>query len=213
MIETSGESRLATFRARAAQLASKWRIATQGLTSQRIRAILALGCVLGLGAVGTTARWSDEAVATSGIFSTGSIDLQLNSDQGNPTAYAFATLSKTGMKPGNSVAATLPVQNKGPLPFTYSMATVATGGLANHLTVAVYSGGVASNTATAGSCTGTAVVGPTSLNGAAVPSRGPLAATNGTETLCFVIALSPIAPISAQSATASATFTFSATAS
>ncbi|WP_027503677.1 SipW-dependent-type signal peptide-containing protein, partial [Rhodococcus sp. UNC363MFTsu5.1] len=66
-----------------------------------------LGIVLGLGAIGTLAAWSDTATATSGVFSTGSIDLQLNGQQGNPGAYAFATLTKTGMMPGNSVAATL----------------------------------------------------------------------------------------------------------
>ncbi len=182
------------------------------MPSRRLRAVLSLGCILGLGVVGTSAAWSDEATAVSGTFSTGSVDIQLNNSQGNPTAYAFTTLNMSSMKPGQSKAATLPVQNKGTLPFNYSMSTSASGALAPYLTVAIYPGGSASNSGNIGSCTGSALSGhPAALSSVTVPSRGPLAATSGSETLCFLVALSATAPTSVQSATASATFTFTAT--
>lgn len=198
--------------------------------SARSRAVLTLGVVLGLGAVGTLAAWSDTATATSGAFSTGSVDIQLNNDQGNPTAYAFATLNmpnllsspnKSIMLPGNSVAATLPVQNKGSLAFGYTLAASATGVLlAPYLTVAVYTGATASNTAATGTCGGTGSsqigTGTTLSTSGSVPliaiSRA-LGATTGAETLCFVVTLSSSAPTTVQSETATATFVFTATAS
>ncbi|NKU63947.1 hypothetical protein GS891_12655 [Rhodococcus hoagii] len=41
------------------------------MTGSRTRAVASLGIVLGLGAIGTLAAWSDTATATSGVFSTG----------------------------------------------------------------------------------------------------------------------------------------------
>lgn len=49
----------------------------------RTRAVLSLGMVLGLGAVGTMAAWSGSTTATSGMFSTGSIRLELNGQHPN----------------------------------------------------------------------------------------------------------------------------------
>ncbi|MBM4514492.1 hypothetical protein GS438_17995 [Rhodococcus hoagii] len=92
-------------------------------------------------AIGTLAAWSDTATATSGVFSTGSINLKLNGDDGNPTAYSFATLTKTNMLPNASVAATLPVQNTGTVPFSYAMYAAATSSpLAPYLKVTVSTG-------------------------------------------------------------------------
>lgn len=44
----------------------------------RTRAVLSLGMVFGLGAVGTMAAWSDTATATTGMFSTSSVNVQMN---------------------------------------------------------------------------------------------------------------------------------------
>ncbi len=176
------------------------------------RAIASLGIVLGLGAIGTLAAWSDSATATSGVFSTGSVDLQLNNNQGNPTAYAFATLTKTDMLPGNSVAATLPVQNKGSVPFSYTMgASSNTSTLAPYLKVTVSTG-----TSNGTVCSGGTVL----ANGLALTSAGTtnlittargLPATTGSETLCFQVTLDANAPTSVQSQTVNTSFNFNAT--
>ncbi|CAM3034162.1 SipW-dependent-type signal peptide-containing protein [Skermania piniformis] len=185
----------------------------RAVVGPRTRALLTLGTVFGLGAVATLAAWSDTATATSGILSTGTVDLALAGNQGNPAPYAFVGLSKTGMLPGHSVAATLPVQNVGSLPLQYTMTAAGAGTVAQYLTVAVFTG-AASNTATTGSCSGgqlgSTVLGATTT---VVPTRGPLAATGGNETLCFLVTLSAAAPASAQNQSATATFTFAATAS
>lgn len=177
----------------------------------KVRAIASLGIVLGLGAIGTLAAWSDSATATSGVFSTGSIDLQLNGNQGNPSAYAFASLTKTGMLPGASVAATLPVQNTGTTSFNYTMAAAATSStLAPYLKVIVSTG-----TSNGTVCSGGTVI----ANNVALVSGGsanliPAAralANGGSETLCFQVTLDAAAPTTVQSQTVNTSFNFNAT--
>ncbi|WFR72167.1 SipW-dependent-type signal peptide-containing protein [Prescottella defluvii] len=185
--------------------------ARAALTGSRPRAIASLGIVLGLGAIGTLAAWSDTATATSGVFSTGSIDLQLNGNQGNPNAYAFTTLTKTSMMPGDSVAATLPVQNTGTTPFNYTMVANATSSeLAPQLKVVISTG---SSNGTA--CSGGTVIAnnlPLVSGGAAnlIPTARPLA-VGASETLCFQVTLDANAPVSVQNKTVSTSFNFNAT--
>ena len=44
----------------------------------RVRAVLALGTVVGLSPVGTLASWTDTVPITGTTFKSGTIDLQLN---------------------------------------------------------------------------------------------------------------------------------------
>lgn len=181
------------------------------LTGSRTRAIASLGIVLGLGAIGTLAAWSDTATATSGVFSTGSVDLKLNGDPGNPTAYNFATLTKSNMMPGNSVAATLPVQNAGVASFTYTMAAAATTSpLAPFLKVTI-STGTSNGTVCSG---GTAIATDVALvsGGSANLITAPRTLNNGvSETLCFQVKVDPAATTAAQGQTVNASFNFTAT--
>ena len=103
------------------------------LKSARFRALLSLGMVLGLGAVGTLAAWSAAPVTTSGVFTTAVVDIQLNGDQGNPTAYPITFTAPKSLLPGESVSAVLPVQNKGNLPFTYTASAIGAGTLGPQL--------------------------------------------------------------------------------
>ncbi|MFD1814525.1 SipW-dependent-type signal peptide-containing protein [Rhodococcus gannanensis] len=181
------------------------------LSGGRPRAIASLGIVLGLGAIGTLAAWSDSATATSGVFSTGSIDLQLNGNQGNPSAYAFASLTKTGMMPGASVAATLPVQNTGTTSFNYTMAAAATSStLAPYLKVIV-STGTSNGTVCSG---GTVIANNVALVSGGTANLIPTArslANGGSETLCFQVTLDAAAPTTVQSQTVNTSFNFNAT--
>ena len=186
------------------------------LGSARVRALLALGMVLGTGAVGTMAAWTDTATATSGAFSTGTIDLQLNGNQGNPTAYAFTALTKANMSPGQSIAAMLPVQNKGSVAFTYTANTTSTTStLAPYLKVSTYSGGTAANASNVGTCSGTSIIANTSLvNGgtsANIIGTRSLPATSGVDDICFLVTLDAAAPSTVQGTTVTVTFNFTAT--
>lgn len=177
-----------------------------GATSGRARAIMSVGIVLGLGAVGTLAAWTDNATATSGVFSTGSIEMKLNGDPGDPTAYGFTALTKTGMMPGDSVTATLPVQNTGAAQFKYTMAATATGeaALAPFMKVTVLDQ----------SCT-TPIAGPVGLSTTAatpiITTGRQLAANTGSETLCFKVALDTGVLSAQQNKSINVSFQFAAT--
>lgn len=202
--------------------------------SGRVRALLSLGMVLGLGTVGTLAVWSSNAEATTGIFSTGSIDLKLDESDG-PTAnpYAFTALKMSTMIPGRSVAAVLPVQNRGSVKFDYSAtakavaeSTVAGGignadVLARNLEITVHPGGTVSGPATKQVCSDTAIA-TKPLSTAAAPmaafplitTRGPLV-SGADENICFQVkfkqpAAGTYAPAAAQSAKLHVDFVFTA---
>ncbi|GAA4482279.1 hypothetical protein GCM10023094_31910 [Rhodococcus olei] len=181
------------------------------LSGGKPRAVASLGIVLGLGAIGTLAAWSDSATATSGVFSTGSIDLQLNGNQGNPAAYAFASLTKTGMLPGSSVAATLPVQNTGSTPFNYTMAAAATSStLAPYLKVIVSTGTSNGTTCSGGTVIANGVALVSGGSASLIPTARPLA-NGGSETLCFQVTLDSAAPTTVQNQTVNTSFNFNAT--
>lgn len=178
----------------------------RALGGGRVRATLSLGIVLGLGSVGTLAAWSDSASATSGMFSTATIDLQLDNNPGNPNAYVITSLNKTNMMPGDTVQATLPIQNKGSAAFKYTMSASATGesGLAPLMKV----------TALESNCS-TVVNGPLGLSTVAatpiITTGRSLAATSGTETICLRVTLDPGVTTAMQNKTLNVSFIFSAT--
>ncbi|MFX1784944.1 CalY family protein [Prescottella equi] len=93
----------------------------------RTRAVLSLGMVFGLGAVGTLAAWSDSATATTGVFSTSSIQMKVDGQR--PTA-TFAKLKKNSMIPGNSVAGDIRVQNTGTVDYKWAVSASGTGSAA-----------------------------------------------------------------------------------
>lgn len=103
----------------------------------RLRALLSLGMVVGLGAVGTLAAWTDQATATA-QFSAGTVDLELGPEaDGRP---ALTSLTVDNMYPGSKKAAIVTVTNTGTLPLSYNLS----GGsdrptaLLSALTVSVY---------------------------------------------------------------------------
>ncbi|MEV0948904.1 SipW-dependent-type signal peptide-containing protein [Rhodococcus sp. NPDC049939] len=180
------------------------------ISGSKPRAIASLGIVFGLGAIGTLAAWSDTATATSGVFSTGSIDMQLADEQGNPDAYAFATLTKEGMIPGDSVAAVLPVQNTGTTPFNYTMSAAASSSeLADHMMVKVTTG-----TSDGEVCSGDPLAADQFLlsgDSVDVLSEPRTLAVGASEDLCIEMSVGPDAPNSVQDMSVEAALNFNAT--
>ena len=179
-------------------------------TWARVRAVLAVGGVLGLGAVGTLAAWTDQSTATSGQFSAGKIDIKLGTTpvDNNPPAFTTA-FAVTAMKPGDTVIAPLQVNNSGTVPFTYTISGTATNNgagadqLGTAMAVQVYPNAT---------CTGATVLNtPLKFTFPATTPR-PLAAT-ANETLCFRATLPATADTALQSTSTVATFTFVATSS
>jgi predicted ribosomally synthesized peptide with SipW-like signal peptide len=188
--------------------------------SRRVRALLSLGLLGSALVVGTYAYWTDDVTISGTTFTTGTLDLQVNSSD----SYSTTTLgmSSTPMVPGNTSAEVLTVKNNGTVPLKYTL----TGGLAGTdaaafntaaaLKLTIVSGGTRSGSGNAATCTGgTTIYGPTSLTNVTTTAiigtrRGPVAAA-GTEALCFQITFDTAAPSTLQGKTATATFTATGT--
>jgi predicted ribosomally synthesized peptide with SipW-like signal peptide len=176
-------------------------------TKDRVRALLAAGTVLGLGAVGTLAAWTDSSTATTGTFSTGTIDLRLGSGTTDPNPFSFTTFATSNMAPGSATTATLQVNNSGTLPFTYNVSGSATNSgagsdqLGSALTLQIYAGTT---------CSGTVLNSPATFTFSALGTTRTLAAGTN-ETLCFRAALPTGADTALQGKSTVGTFVFTAT--
>lgn len=181
------------------------------ITSSRTRAVLCIGMLVGLGAVGTLAKWNDQAAATSGEIATGRINILANSEK----QHTFSALGMAGMRSGNSKAANLTVGNNGSIPLRYTVAVTGSGKLSPYLEITAFTGGSATNANSVGTCPGGTQVGKaTARDGsetALVTAAQTLAATSGSQVLCFVAALAASTPTSASNTTGTLTLTFRAT--
>lgn len=184
----------------------------------RLRALLSLGMVVGLGAVGTLAAWSDQATATA-TFTAGKLDLALNDAAGD---VALTTTTVGNVHPGSSWAGTIKVSNKGTIPLVYTVASsfkeleggvlgaglpqTATQPAQPGLQAEVYLNGAATNTNFKGTCSGT-LIGSGPLGGVLMNTTQPLE-PNVDETLCIRLELPQDAPNEAQGDSTNVTLTF-----
>lgn len=180
----------------------------------RARAFMAMGVVVGLGAITTTALWTDSASVAGTTISTGTLDLKVD---GQDSVTGYTSLNITNMVPGGSVAAVLTIANAGNVPFTYVASSAATNtpvakDLAAALQVKVTGAtsvtGAATPTAT---CGGTTLAGTgTALNTGLVTTARPLAAGTN-EKICVQVTLPSTAANALQGASTSVTLQFDAT--
>ena len=187
--------------------------------SGRIRAVLALGMVLGLSSVGTAASWTDAVQVTGTTFTSGTIDLKVNELQ----AVTSTTLSLTDMVPGATSADILRVRNGGTAALTYTIS----GGLggtdgsafasAGAVLLSIYANATKTGAGNAVTCTGgSALVTNQSLTSSTGTTlvgtaQGPVAAGAQGAPLCFQVTFAAAAPSSLQSKAATASFTFTGT--
>lgn len=191
------------------------------LRSTRVRALLSIGIVLGFGAVGTLAYWTNSATLTGGTFTAGNLDIKLGSPapgfDDNPSEFSTGATSfaMTNMQPGSSKAATVLVRNSGSLDFTYTATGITAGGtLASLLEFKVVPSGVINAGAT--DCTGTSSYNATmavspvlpALPSNVITANRPLA-SGASEAFCVVATL-PTGTTTGQLSSATATFTFNA---
>ena len=181
----------------------------------RVRAGLSLGVVLGLGATGTMAAWTDTATAESGLFGAADVELTIN---GESPEFAFASVED--VMPGQSVAGNLVLANEGDVDLRYLMdmevegLTTAKGGtgqqrgdatsLGEHLTLTVHS----STTADGVTCPGEEIVSQTMTVGdprSVLTDYRPVAAV-ASDTICVQATLASNAPIQSRMAQVGVTF-------
>lgn len=177
-------------------------------SSRRVRALLAIGPLVGLSWLGAYAAFTDSVDVTTS-FSTGSVVIRANDQTGT---VAFTSLTTTGMIPGTVRYAPLRITNSGTSDFNYSMSTAVTGStpLASALVVGIKVVPSATCTSTEYNASRTVVYAETAGLASAAFAARPLAAT-ASEFLCFSVALPSGASNSLQGLTSNATFTFAAT--
>ncbi|QMU22193.1 SipW-dependent-type signal peptide-containing protein [Gordonia rubripertincta] len=180
------------------------------LRSTRVRAVLACGIVFGLGTVGTMAAWSATNTTTSGTFTTGSVDLWLNNVNATTTAPLTIPLGSS-LLPGQSGAVIINVQNRGISAGNYTTQARATNAAGQAVRLSIVVGGSVSGS----TCMGTPSVSNlalTATNVSLLGTRGPLAATSGSDSLCLQFTLPTSAPNAVQSTTGTVIFTFTGSA-
>lgn len=177
----------------------------------RVLGVLALlgVAVLGMGGQGTFAFWNDSDTVIGGTFTAGKLDLTVDGQQGNPTAYAKTNLALSAMVPGESVASTLALANAGDADLTYVATVTKAGALAAPLSVELYAG----STETGDDATYPRTEGCTST---ATPITSGSTATRlnrgASQNVCVKVTLPPSTDTSFQSASSgSVTLTIVAT--
>src|SRR5262245_50723979 len=186
-----------------------------------VRAVLALGILVGLAPTGTMASFRATTVLSPASFVTDNLDLRLwdaSTLVGPGGSVALAGLAPAGLVPGESVAMAVPVRNDGGAPFTWSATATATGGLASSLKFTTYVGGTATNSTSVldvrtGSCSGTAATTNRTLSGTASSVIGtqPALAAGANVSVCVLLLLPATAAASAAGTTAAITYNFAAT--
>ncbi len=185
------------------------------LSSNAARSLLSLGMVVGLGATGTYAYWTDTVSVTGTTISTGTIDLKVNNAD---SVSDFTTMNVTTMVPGDSTAGVVTVKNSGTAPLKYYVDAAPSNadgkGLGAALTVKVTGDAATGGSGRAVTCPGTALSpsGTTfaaSMLGSAGTPR--LLAPGASESVCIQATLPTTAPGTLQAATTNITFTFNGT--
>jgi len=188
--------------------------------SGRIRALLCLGLLGGLGITTSLAYWTDDVAISGATFTAGTLDLEVD----NADPFTGATvLSMSDMVPGATSAQVLTVENAGTAPLKYTLVGGLTGADAAaysssaSLKLTIVLNGTKSGSGNTSTCTGgSTIFGPTALTSTTTTSilakrpASPLAST-ATESLCFQITFDAAAPTSLQATTVDAVFTATGT--
>ncbi|WP_281291020.1 SipW-dependent-type signal peptide-containing protein [Nocardioides antri] len=170
----------------------------------RTRALLCVGVLAALGAVGTSASWTDTASLTTGPLTGGAMDLQLQTATagvgavGLGTNHTEAEIAAPNLTPSESKAFAFTVRNVGNADFTYGATVTQTGTwtfTAGAITVQLFSGGAPSTDTTypvqeacAGGTPITTAVAVTSTNTVVIPTTRALV-KNTNDSLCLVVAM------------------------
>lgn len=177
------------------------------LISRRLRAVLSIGMVIGIGVVGTLALWSSTVNTRSGVFTTATINVL--ADGVKSGSFTFAP---SGILPGQSAAKVVTVSNTGSASFTYTASASSGNALGQGVTLTAVAGATTSSGICGPGTTLTTAKAITATPTAFATGRGPVAPTSGTDTLCFQLNLPLTAPANLAGTSGSVLFTFNATA-
>lgn len=181
----------------------------------RTRAILSLGLLLGMGAVATSAYFSDQVTVAGVQIESGPMHIDVGTnDKVKQDSIAWPGPSLLDIGPGVSKSAMVKVTNNsvGPVTFSYDIEADATGALGGVLQVTVYRGGTENGT----SCSGGVPIGsaptPAPLDTFDQPAGVNLAPTQ-FHNICIQVTrpATPVPPALPGGSTSTITFRFPAT--
>lgn len=176
----------------------------------------AVALLLTVGGAGTLGWWNDTATVQGAALSAGTLDVEVDGVEGNPTAHTWTALTMADMAPGEARAAQLIVANAGSTPFTWSVTGRSTGTLTGALDLLARAGGTVTTDATyprVDTCSGSGgTVGALTGAHAPVDVGGTLTLVPGAQTtLCVVVTLRADAAGSYQGATGAVELVVTAT--
>ncbi|PYE14546.1 putative ribosomally synthesized peptide with SipW-like signal peptide [Williamsia limnetica] len=188
---------------------SAWlRAAGLVLIGRRLRAVLSIGMVIGIGVVGTLALWSSTVNTRSGEFTTATVNILADGVKGG--SFSFAP---SGILPGQSAAKTVTVTNHGTAPFSYTASVSSDDALGQGVTLTVRSEATATS---GGMCNGGNVITTNkpikSTKEPFTTGPRPLAGASGTEILCLQLNLPDTASADLAGVSGKVMFTFDASA-
>lgn len=203
----------------------------RAFSSVPARLLMSAGILVGFGAIGTSAYWTDQATVQSGTFASGTFDLQIGPDasnlllSGQGGTWSFAVLELADVSPGESVAKNIVFKNAGSTTLRFDGTATTSGNELNpRLLVTTRPNANAGNTGTkaavdrTGTCTGgtanwwtNEVLSTTStpIVKNQTPAYVTLAA-GATLQVCMLVTLDPASPNSFQGKSTTITATFSA---
>lgn len=180
--------------------------------------VVAVVGAMGLvGGLGTQAFWTDAAEVQGSTLSSGTLNMLVDGQEGNPTAYPWGEIARGNLAPGESAAEVLTVTNAGSVPFAVAVEARVGGSLdPSHVTVTVVRGATATDDASypreedCSGGTGTAWTGTLTATRTALFTEAAIGAGLSVD-LCVKFRLSPTAPNSAQGGTYAPVFYLAAT--
>lgn len=200
------------------------------LTSVPARLLMSGGLLVGFGAVGTSAYWSDEASLPAGSFTTGTFDLLIGPDvnalflEGQGGEWTFPVVELADVGPGESAAKNIVFKNGGTTTLELTgVAQAATDDLSPRLLVttrpdanAVVQSGTKQAVNRKGACTGgtanwwtDVAISTAPVN--VIPSGGRLRLEAGEHRqVCMLVKFDAAAPSSMQGKTTTIQATFTA---
>ena len=211
--------------------APRRRTRLEAVFSVPARLVMTAGILVGFGAVGTSAFWTDEANLDTGSFSSGTLDLLLGPDNattylpGQGGTWTFAVLELADVAPGESVAKDIVFTNGGSTTLRFTgTARTTSNDLNPHLKITTRPNATAGNTGDketvtrAGSCSGGTDNWWTdkSLSTTAVPvieNQTPASVTLAPRAqlkVCMLVTFDKAAPSSYQGKTTTIKATFNA---
>lgn len=184
--------------------------------AMQVKALLAMGILVGFGSVSTLAAWTGTATATANL-GTATVSLATGKTAAEATSAEYTVpLNATNWYPGTSQAAMVAVKNTSSISVPYKIegeiVESGSGTLGKALKVLVKTGSTVSGTAPSATCSGNTVI-LTKDAGSAFPQAVERAklSSGAAESLCVEYSLPSTAVNSLQGNTTSIKLKFTAT--